>query len=123
LKVVHVVKQKTLQAWASEKRFETARKELEIWFFVADHARWLKLLDVQADFTGAEAVHIRKETYTVFNICRNAFRLIVHIDYRNGRIFVKDFLAHKEYDRDGWKKKLIQEQIRQEDLRAKRKLR
>ena len=40
---------------------------------------------------------------TVLNIKGNAFRLIVEINYRTGRVYIRHVLTHAEYDRGGWK--------------------
>jgi hypothetical protein len=44
------------------------------------------------------------DPYTVFNIKGGAYRLIVKIEYRWQKIFVKHVLTHAEYDRNEWKK-------------------
>ncbi len=114
---MHVIKQGTLKSYAEEKRFATARGELELWFQIAVKADWKNLLDVQKDYPKAEAVRVKDHNYTVFNICGNKFRLIVQIRYsddspeRDGTIFIKDFLTHPEYDTDNWKKILEKAQI------------
>ncbi len=123
---MHVVTERTLRAYARENKFSTAKEELDNWFGMADKAAWKELLDVQADYPSAEAVRVRNDNYTVFNICGNKFRLIVQIDYENGRIFVKDFLTHREYSNDNWKRTLKEDQIAREKaqkLRSKPKRR
>ena len=40
----------------------------------------------------------------IFNIRRNAYRLIVKVDYRARLLMIKAFLTHKQYERDEWKK-------------------
>jgi mRNA interferase HigB len=34
----------------------------------------------------------------------NSYRLIVEINYRSGRIFIRHVLTHAEYDKGKWKK-------------------
>jgi len=41
--------------------------------------------------------------YTVFNIKGNAYRLIVEINYRSRRLFLRHVLTHAEYDKGAWK--------------------
>ena len=43
------------------------------------------------------------DSYTVFNIKGNSYRLIVKIEYRWQIIFVKQLLTHAEYNRGKWK--------------------
>jgi mRNA interferase HigB len=113
---VHVVKQRTLKSYAEQNKFSTAKGELELWFQVADNAAWKNLLDVQLDYAKAEAVRIRHDNYTVFNICGNKFRLVVLIDYERGRVFVKDFLTHRDYSSNNWKKTLEAAKVAREKL-------
>jgi mRNA interferase HigB len=47
---------------------------------------------------------VGETTYTVFNIGGNAFRLVVKIEYKYQKIFIKHVLTHAEYDQGGWKK-------------------
>ena len=39
----------------------------------------------------------------MFNIKGNAYRLVVHIRYDRGIIYIKDLLTHSEYDKGVWK--------------------
>jgi mRNA-degrading endonuclease HigB of HigAB toxin-antitoxin module len=40
----------------------------------------------------------------IFNIRRNAYRLIVKVDYRSKLLTVKELLTHKEYEKKAWTK-------------------
>jgi mRNA interferase HigB len=122
IKSLNVIARHTLNSFADGKKFASARGELELWFQVADKAKWKDLLDVQKDYREAEAVRVgKKDNYTVFNICGDKFRLIVHIRYgddvRDGTIFIKDFLTHKDYDTDNWKMTLDKARIAREKVR------
>jgi mRNA interferase HigB len=116
---VRIIAQSTLRSFAEEKRYAAAKGELALWVRVVEKAEWKHLLDVQKDFTTAEAVPVRKVSYTVFNICRNQFRLIVMINYQKGIIWVKSFLTHAEYSKNTWKKVLEEEQEQREALEKK----
>jgi mRNA interferase HigB len=43
------------------------------------------------------------EKFTVFNIKGNAYRLIIEINYRTGRVFLRHVLTHAEYSKRAWK--------------------
>jgi len=73
---------------------------LDIWYRIAKKAKWKDLLDVRRVFPAADAV----DRFTVFNIKGNAYRLITEVNYRTGRIFLRDVLSHAEYSKGGWKK-------------------
>lgn len=72
---------------------------LDVWYRVARKAEWHSLLQVRQSFPSGDAVG----KYTVFNIKGNSYRLIVEINYRTSRIFVRCVLTHAEYDKEGWK--------------------
>lgn len=116
---MRIIAQSTLRSFAEEKRYAAARGELALWVRLVEKAKWRYLLDVQKDFTTAEAVPVRKVSYTVFNICRNQFRLIVMINYPKGILWVKNFLTHAEYSKNTWKRVLEKEQEQRETLERK----
>lgn len=74
-------------------------KPLDVWYRVAKRADWTNLSDVRVAFPSADAVG----KYTVFNIKGNAYRLVVEINYRTGRVFIRHVLTHQEYDKEKWK--------------------
>ena len=69
------------------------------WYRAVSKADWHNLSDVRRTYSSADAVGDK----TVFNIKGNAYRLIVHINYATGIVYIKDLLTHAEYDRGGWK--------------------
>ncbi len=94
---MHVISRKALKEAATRHAdLETA---LETWYRIAKKAQWKSLADVRKTYPQADMVG----TCTVFNIKGNAYRLIVRINYRTGRVFIRHVLTHAEYDREGWK--------------------
>jgi mRNA interferase HigB len=69
------------------------------WYRVASKNDWHTLVEVRASFRHADVVGDK----TVFNIKGNDYRLIVHINYETGIIYVKHLLTHAEYDKGTWK--------------------
>jgi mRNA interferase HigB len=94
---VHVICRKKLLEAAVEHVDLSA--PLDWWFRIAKKAEWHSLEDVRRVFPSADDVG----KYTVFNIKRNTFRLIVEINYQTGRIYIRQVLTHAEYDKEGWK--------------------
>ena len=41
--------------------------------------------------------------FVVFNIGENNFRLIVFVNYKSKRIFIRHILTHADYDKEKWK--------------------
>lgn len=69
------------------------------WYAIASKATWHNLSEVRRTFPHADPVGDK----TVFNIKGNAYRLIVHIHYEAGIIYVRDLLTHAAYDKGAWK--------------------
>jgi mRNA interferase HigB len=88
-----------------KKLLEAARQHndlfapLDVWYRIAKKANWKTLNAMRETFPSADAVG----KYTVFNIKGNAYRLIVEVNYRSQRLFIRHVLTHAEYDRGGWK--------------------
>ena len=96
--LVHVISRKKLLEAAG--RHAGMGAPLDAWYRITKKADWRNLADVRRVFPAADAV----EGYTVFNIKGNAYRLITEINYRTGRIFLRDVLTHAEYTKGGWKR-------------------
>jgi mRNA interferase HigB len=74
-------------------------EQVVAWYNIASKATWHNLAEVRQTYRHADLVGDK----TVFNIKGNAYRLIVHIRYDRGIIYIKDLLTHAEYDRGTWK--------------------
>jgi len=94
---MHILSRKALKG-ASQKH-EDLEKSLDVWHRIAKKAEWKSLAGVRRTYPHVDAVG----KYTVFNIKGNDYRLIVEINYRTGRIFIRHVLTHQEYDRGKWK--------------------
>ena len=94
---MHILSRRALKA--AGQKHEDLEKPLDVWYRVAKKAEWKSLADVRQTYPHADAVG----KYTVFNVKGNAYRLIVEINYRTGRIFIRHVLTHQEYDRGKWK--------------------
>jgi mRNA interferase HigB len=72
--------------------------QMAAWHAIASHATWRNLTEVRQTFRHADSVGDK----TVFNIKGNAYRLIVHIRYDTGIIYINDLLTHAEYSKGTW---------------------
>ena len=90
---------------AKRRLFELAAQHGDLegpitdWYRIVHQATWTNLVEVRALFPHADRVGDK----TVFNIKGNNYRLIVHINYQTGIVYVKQLLTHAEYDRGAWK--------------------
>jgi mRNA interferase HigB len=95
---LHVISRKRLVEAAA--RHPQLGQLLDAWYRIAKRAEWRNLMDVRRTFPSADAVW----KFTVFNIKGNVYRLITEINYRTGRIFLREVPTHAEYTKGGWKK-------------------
>ena len=95
---MHVISRKRLKEAA--QKYSALAAPLDVWYRIAKKASWASLAQVRNVWPSADSVG----RYTVFNIKGNAYRLIAEINYHSGRVFVRQILTHREYDRERWKK-------------------
>lgn len=94
---MHIISRKTLvEFWEDHPNAESPLKG---WFTRTKHARWQHLADLHQDFPAADLVG----RLTVFNIGGGNYRLIVRVEYRLQRVYIRHVLTHTEYDRGNWK--------------------
>src|SRR5271166_4113353 len=94
---MHVLSRKKLKEAAA--RHADLEGPLDAWFRIAKRASWMSLSDVRKTFSSADPVG----EWTVFNIKGNQYRLIVEINFRFRRIYIRHVLTHAEYDWGSWK--------------------
>lgn len=71
-----------------------AERSLRTWHAVAERGRFTDFLDLRRTFGTADYV----KPFTVFNIGGNNYRAIVVVRYRDGKMFVRWVMTHREYD-------------------------
>jgi mRNA interferase HigB len=94
---MHVISRKKLrQFW---KDHPDAERPLSEWFKLAKRAEWNRFADARADYPHADQVG----RVIVFNIGGNKCRMIVEINYRREKVFLRHVLTHEEYSKGNWK--------------------
>jgi mRNA interferase HigB len=95
---MHVISKKKLRSlWSIHPEVESS---LNNWFRVAKKADWTMFADLLETFQTADQVG----KFTVFDIGGNKYRLIIEINFRRGKIFLRHVLSHADYSRGKWKK-------------------
>ena len=94
---MRIIAKSRLMALATE--YGDCLPQVTAWYGLARAAHWQTLAEVRQTFRSADVVGDK----TVFNIKGNDYRLIVHIRYETGIIYIKDLLTHGEYDKGKWK--------------------
>jgi mRNA interferase HigB len=96
-RLMRVISKKKLREFWEE--YPDAEEPLAAWYTVARQADWENFAQVRAVYSSADLVG----DCTVFNIGGNKYRLITLIFYESHRVYIREVLTHKEYDRGKWK--------------------
>ena len=100
-----IITQKRLREYATQYR--TARASLLHWEKSVLAASWDNPPDLKQTFNDVDAVKVASgNTVHVFNIERNAHRLVAAIHFNTGSVFVLRLMTHSEYDGGHWKAEL-----------------
>ena len=88
-----ISKAKLREFW---KRHPETNGPLASWHQVVEHAEWSRPSDVRNTYRSADPVG---DEFVVFDICNNAHRLVVRVDYGRSIVYVRGVYTHREYDR------------------------
>lgn len=88
-----IAKKPIRQFWES---FPDAEGPLKAWYADAKHADWKTPNDIKKHYASASIV---ANNLVVFNIGGNKYRLICHVRYDLGILFVRFVGTHEEYDK------------------------
>ncbi len=94
---MHIITRKRLLEFA--KKHPDCSTALESWYRIVKHTEFNSFAELLQTFPSADQVG----KLTVFNIGGNKARLIAAIHYNTHRIYIRNVLTHKEYDREIWK--------------------
>jgi mRNA interferase HigB len=95
---VWIIKKGTLNRYIT--LHPDAAVNLDLWYRLTKAAGWNDFAELRQTFGTASIAG----NLTVFNIKGNAYRLIVLIDYRSHKVFIRHFLTHADYDKEEWKR-------------------
>lgn len=102
---VRIIKEKFLRDAA--EAYPKAARYLTAWVRVLRAARWRSLADVRAVYPSADQVWVASgKSVLVFNVCGNAYRLIVALHFDRQTAYTLRFFTHAEYSKAKWKDEL-----------------
>jgi len=90
---MHVIKKPTLLEYC--EKHPDAKGQLLSWHADAEASNWTEPLDIQKVYSNVDFVGDR----VVFNIKGNNYRLVVKVEYRYRKVFIRWFGSHAEYDK------------------------
>ena len=92
---MRVVARSTLRSFWENSIYADSEGPLKAWYAEAEKAKWADPAEVKKLYGTAS---ILQEGRVVFNIAGNKYRLVVHIHYVSGVVFVRFVGTHKQYD-------------------------
>jgi len=78
-----------------KEKHADARSQIESWEAEAEETQWRTQHELKSRYPKASLI---KNKQVVFDICRNKYRLLVQVNYKNGIVLIKKVGTHKEYD-------------------------
>lgn len=94
---MHVITQKRI--WDAKARWPRAAQALDTWYRLAKAAQPTDFSSLKRIFPATDKVG----ALHVFDIGGNKLRLIATVDYRFGKLFIREILDHAEYAAGHWK--------------------
>ena len=78
------------------ERHASAEQPLKAWFAEASRAAWATPQDIKNAYRHASFVG---DNRVIFNIGGNHYRLVTHVNYDFGIVYIKFIGTHAEYDK------------------------
>ena len=91
---MRIIARKTLKDFWEEHL--DAEQPLKAWYAEASHSAWLRPKDIKARYPAASFLGGNR---VVFNIKGSKYRLITHVRYDLGRVYIRFIGTHPEYDK------------------------
>ena len=94
---MHVISQQRI--WEAKRKFPSAESALDGWYRIIKRNTICNFADLKRYFNSVDKV----DNLYVFNINGNNLRLIASIHFNRQKIYIRNIITHKEYDKDCWK--------------------
>lgn len=94
---MHIITQK--RVWDAKREFPTAANALEGWYRVIHKNRFSNFAELKQVFGSVDKVG----NLYVFDIRGNELRLVANIHFNRQKVYVRNILTHKEYDKGHWR--------------------
>ena len=78
-----------------KEKHADARSQIESWEAEVEEAQWNNPYDLKYRYPKASLVGNQQ---VIFDICRNKYRLLTQVNYKNSIVLIKKIGTHKEYD-------------------------
>ncbi len=94
---MHLISRKALQRFW--RQYPDSKNSLSRWFKAMQKSTFGNFNELRAAFPAADKVG----DLIVFNISGNKYRLIVSIHFNRGKVYIRNILTHRKYNKGDWK--------------------
>ena len=94
---MHLITRKTLKVFW--QKYPDSKTALERWSGIIKKNNFESFAQLRETFPSADLVG----RLIVFNIGGNKYRLIAAIHFNRQKVYIRNVLTHKEYDKEEWK--------------------
>ncbi len=94
-KLMRVISVKKLRDFW-QKGYADSEQSLKSWYQIVKAEKWSGPADIKRSFPSASFIGNNR---VIFNISGNKYRIIVHIHYNVGSVFIRFIGTHAQYDK------------------------
>lgn len=94
---MRIISKKRILEFINE--YSDSESSLLAWHDIVKAADWNNPLDLTKTFNSVDMV----DGQVVFNIAQNRYRLIAEVNFTGKRVYIRNILTHKQYDKGNWK--------------------
>ena len=95
---MHIITRRRLREFI--QKYPDSQTSLDNWRRIVKKADYGSFNELKQHFRSADYV----DGFVVFNISGNKYRLITAIHFNRKKVYIRDILTHREYDRNKWRK-------------------
>lgn len=90
---MHVISQKRI--WEAKERYKETASALDAWYRIVRASTFANFAQLKAAFPSVDKVGDQ----CVFDVGGNKLRIIAKVEFRQGKIFIRQVLTHAEYSK------------------------
>jgi len=94
---MHIITQKRI--WDAKEKYNDCKKALDGWYRVIKKNQFTNFAELKRSFGSVDKIN---DLY-IFDIGGNKLRIVATIHFQRQKIYIRQILTHKEYDKVGWK--------------------
>ena len=95
---MHIITHKRIKAFV--QKYPDSQASVDNWYRIVKKANYNSFSELKQHFRSADYI----DGFVVFNISGNKYRLIAAIHFNRKKVYIREILTHKEYDRNKWRK-------------------